>query len=68
MGTFTSVSIDPGTVTATGGDPDGIGAGSVFKAIGLMLGGVVVSALRGELTDPCVACEDNGGLAGEPGS
>ena len=68
VGTFTPVSIDPGTVTATGGDPDGIGAGSVFKAVGLMPGGVVASAVRGELNDPRVACEDDGGLVGEPGS
>jgi len=68
VGTFTPESIDPGTVTATGGDPDGIGEGSLFKAAGLMLGGVATSAARGELVNPCWVCKGDGGLAAEPGS
>lgn len=69
VGTFTSESVDPGTVTATGGDPDdgGIGVGSVFKAAGLIPGGVAASAVRGELTDPRSVKVD-GGLEAEPGS
>jgi hypothetical protein len=61
-GTFTSVSTGPGTVTATGGDPVGIGAGSVFKTAGLMPGDVEAPA---ELSDPGSVCEDAGGLAVE---
>ena len=68
VGTFTSLSVDPGTVTATGGDPDGIGVGSVFKAAGLIPGGVAASAVRGELTDSRFVCKVDGGLDGEPGS
>lgn len=57
-GTFASLSSDPGSLTATAGEADGIGAGSLFKAAGLILGGVEPAA-KGELTDPGWVCEDD---------
>jgi hypothetical protein len=64
-GTFASLSTDPESLTAVD-EADGITAGSLFKAAGLILG--VDPAAKGEVNDPGCVCVDNGGLLVESNS
>jgi len=70
-GTFPLPSTDPErseSLTAGGGEADGILAGSLFKTAGLKPG-VVGPAAKGELTEAdCVCKEEDGGLLAEPNS
>jgi hypothetical protein len=56
------------SLTAGGGEADGMGAGSLFNTAGLKPG-VVELAAKGELTEADRACkEEGGGLLAEPNS
>lgn len=56
------------SLTAEGGEANGIGAGSLFNTAGLIPGGVEPAA-KGELTEAdCVCKEEDGGLLAEPDS
>jgi len=65
-GTVASVSAGPGRVTPTAGDLDGIGAGSLFKPVGLIPD--AEPSTKGELNDARCVCEYDVGLLPEPNS
>jgi hypothetical protein len=58
-GTFALLSSDSESLTATGGEADGIGAGSLFKTVGFKPEDVEPAA-KGELTDAGCVCDDGG--------
>lgn len=67
-GTFPVPSTDPESLTAGGGEADGIGAGSLFKTAGLTPADIGPAA-KGELIEAdCVCKEEDGGLLSEPNS